>query len=472
MNMAKVGIITFSDGRKHVHNELLPMNRGFEEKLVKKLQEAGHQVVVADEIPWTNETAVKAGKKMQLEDVDCTIFNYAIWSWPHFTVLASQFAPGPYLCLSNINPGYPGLVGMLASSGALENIGTPFLRLSGDIEDPKIFQKVLTFVKAAAAVKSLRGETFGCFGGRPMGMYTASVGTDNWAKNFGVDVEHIDQWEIVRRAESIPQSKVESALKWCEANVGKILYDGKQLTPEILKKQIASYYAVKGICEEMHLDFCGIKGQPELTEYFCTMDVAEAFLNDPYDFDGPKEPRVCATEADMDAALTMEIMKKLARTPVLFADVRHWHDDYKVLDLCNSGEHATYFAGGSFDYRDNLPKVIFYPESFYFSAGGAAVHHLAHPGKVTLARLGRRNGCYYMVILRGEFVQFDEATNQAIMKRTQIEWPHAFARLETDIETFIQKFPCNHIHAVYGDYVEELKMVCDFLGISCEILGK
>ena len=136
--------------------------------------------------------------------------------------------------------------------------------------------------------------------------------------------------------------------------------------------------------------FCGIKGQPELTNNFCTMDVAEAFMNDPYDFDGPKEPIVCSTEADMDAALTMEIFKKLAKTPVLFADVRHWHDDYKILDLCNSGEHATYFAGASFDYRDNLPRVSLLPESFYFQAGGAAVHHLAHPGKVTLARLGRK----------------------------------------------------------------------------------
>jgi L-fucose isomerase len=33
------------------------------------------------------------------------------------------------------------------------------------------------------------------------------------------------------------------------------------------------------------------------------MDVTEAFLNDPYDWDGPHEPHVCATEADMDAAL-------------------------------------------------------------------------------------------------------------------------------------------------------------------------
>src|SRR5918993_1796172 len=57
-------------------------------------------------------------------------------------------------------------------------------------------------------------------------------------------------------------------------------------------------------------------------------DVAEAFLNDPYHPDGTAKPSiVCSTEADSDAALTMQILKHLSGTPVLFADVRHYHAD-------------------------------------------------------------------------------------------------------------------------------------------------
>ena len=58
---------------------------------------------------------------------------------------------------------------------------------------------------------------------------------------------------------------------------------------------------MRELIDEWNLDFCGIKAQPELTNHFATMDVTEAFLNDPYDWDGPKESIVCATEADMDA---------------------------------------------------------------------------------------------------------------------------------------------------------------------------
>ncbi|MGI8779462.1 MAG: hypothetical protein ACR2L8_04725 [Solirubrobacteraceae bacterium] len=32
-------------------------------------------------------------------------------------------------------------------------------------------------------------------------------------------------------------------------------------------------------------------------------------LNDPYDCNGPKQPTVCATEADAYAALTMQLLK-------------------------------------------------------------------------------------------------------------------------------------------------------------------
>ena len=41
-----------------------------------------------------------------------------------------------------------------------------------------------------------------------MGMYTAVANTDQWMRQFGVDVEEIDQWEIVRRSENADASRV------------------------------------------------------------------------------------------------------------------------------------------------------------------------------------------------------------------------------------------------------------------------
>lgn len=472
MRKIKVGILTFSDGRESVHQEVKPINQEFQHRLVEMLRNTGEIVPIpGEEIVWTAELAQTEAKRLTDLGCEATIFNFAVWSFPHLAVIAAKFAPGPFLLFSNINPRYPGMVGMLASAGALDQIGVPHVRLFGDIRDPEVLRKVLAFIRAAATINRLKGETFGLFGGRPMGMYTAVANLDQWMSLFGIDVEHIDQSEIIRRAQSAKQEEVEYAFQWLSKKVGKIRYDGKQLTPEKLKLQIRSYIAVREMAKEFGLDFLGIKAQPELTNHFVTMDVTEAFLNDPYDWNGPKEPIVAATEADMDGALTMEILKHISGEPVLFADLRHYDAELGAFDLCNSGNHATYFAGHSYDPDVNLPKVQFYPQGFYFPAGGASVRHIAAPGKVTLARLARRNGRYWLAIIPGEFLNLPEDLAERKAAETQVEWPHAFARLEVGVNELLSEYDSNHIHGVYGDYVQELIWFAKLLGIEYKVFS-
>ncbi|MBQ7726479.1 MAG: hypothetical protein IJT66_04970, partial [Clostridia bacterium] len=44
-----------------------------------------------------------------------------------------------------------------------------------------------------------------------------------------------------------------------------------------------------------------------------------------------------------------------------------------------------------------------------------------------------------------------------------------FAKLKVSPEHFINNFPCNHIHGVYGDQVEALKNVAKILDIPVQI---
>ena len=54
---------------------------------------------------------------------------------------------------------------------------------------------------------------------------------------------------------------------------------------------------------------------------------------------------------------------------------------------------------------------------------------------------------------------------------TNKEWPHNFAKLPFDHHKFLDGFDANHAHAVYGNHIEELKMICRMLKIDTEILG-
>jgi L-fucose isomerase len=414
--------------------------------------------------------AVREARRLAAQRPDLTIFNYPVWAFPHFSVHAAQATAGPLLLFSNIDPTYPGMVGMLAAAGSLDQLGRSHDRLWGEIEEEAVSSKLRQLVTAAAAAGSLQGCTFARMGGRSMGMYTAVGRTDEWMRRFGIDVEEIDQWEIVRRAELVPASRAVAGREWLEKNAAGVHYDGKQLTPEILERQVRSYYAMKEIIEENEIDFCGIKGQPELTGSFATADIAEAFLNDPYDFDGPKEPMICATENDMDGALTMQLLHKISGTPVLFADVRHYFPEEGIWDLENSGQHATWYAARSDDPLENLSKVHFYPEEWYFPAGGATVHFLAAPGEITLARLSRLDASYRMQVTKGRFEVYGDEKEESLMRQSNYVWPHAFTRMDASVETFLSRFGANHIHAVPGDVTGELGAVCRLLGIDLDRL--
>ena len=469
--MARVGLLTFSDGRDFVHRDLAGFTREVEDEIAAAVAAAGHDVVRAEEVVWTNEAATTQARRVAARRPDLTVFSIPVWAFPHFTMLAARATPGPLLLFSSIDPQQPGMVGMLAAGGALDQIGRGHGRAWGSIGDPAVRERVLSHVAAASAARSLEGSTFGRIGGRPMGMYTAVSNPDQWLAKFGIDVEEIDQLELVRRSELVDGGPVRAAREWLERHTAGVHYDGGQLTPELLERQIRSYYAMKELIEEWNLDFSGIKGQPELTTHFATMDVTEAFLNDPYDWDGPKETHVCATEADMDAALTMQLLKGLSGTPVLFADVRYHHADRDVWDLCNSGQHATWFAARSDDPAENMRHVHLHPEGFFFPAGGASVHHLAAPGDFTFARLTRLGGRYRMQVLRGAFERYDDETNEALMRQTTYHWPHAFARFDATADEFLSRYGSNHIHAVPGDKVGELRILCDLLDVDYDGFG-
>jgi L-fucose isomerase len=468
--MAKVGILSFSDGREFVHTGVAGFVAEVEARIVAACRASGHEVAVGNEPVTSSEVAVSEARRLAAGRPDLTVFNYPVWAFPHFSVHAAKATAGPLLLFSNIDPTYPGMVGMLAAGGSLDQLGRHHERLWGDVDDPTVLARLNCLAQAAHAVRALEGCTFGRIGGRSMGMYTAVGRTDEWMRLFGVDVEEVDQWEVVRRSELVPTSRAVAGRQWLEKYAAGVHYDGSRLTPEILERQVRSYHALQDIIAEWHLDFLGVKGQPELTNNFATMDIAEAFLNDPYDWEGPKQVQVCATEDDMDGALTMQLMHKVTGTPVLFADVRHYFTDLAVWDLENSGQHATWFAARSDDPAENLARVHLYPEEFYFPAGGASVHHLAAPGEVTLARMSRANGAYRLQVTKGSFETYDDETNERLMRQSTYVWPHAFTRMATPAEVFLSRFGANHVHAVLGDITSELEAICRFTGVGLERL--
>ncbi|MBN1348616.1 fucose isomerase [candidate division KSB1 bacterium] len=483
MRKTNIGIVMLTDEREHVHTQTDAQNMEVVQKWANVIKEDGktfdgetYDVVIGKEIIYDIRTAQDVGK--QLSEADCKqiIFCYNVWNfpflvWPTLNTLGKDV---PVLSLSNNNGKFPGNVGLLATDGALRQAGKRTHRIIGELDDPVTRRKVIDWVRASQAVTTIRNEVYGCYGGHSMGMETGFSHLTPTLKALGTTIRQIDQLWLMKQMDRIDEAEVDKGLAWFEKLLGdRLKYDGKMLTKETLKTQIRLYLSMELVNQEKGFDFCGLKGQRELTEYVCLGDVPEMLMNDPYDWRGPKEPFVCATEADTYAAITMQLLKYASGgLPTLFMDVRLYHPDRDLWDFCNSGNHATYYAARSKNAEENFKAVSFHPAlEFYFKAGGASVEFDAAPGTLTFARLGLFDEKPYMVIIPGEVVSLKEKVRKELNAKTDPTWPHVHAKLDCAFEEFVNLFPCNHIQAVEGDAVDALVYLCEITGIVPVVLG-
>lgn len=467
-NKAVLGLIGFSDGDPEVHKQLKDIVQAQVNVIASELRKEGSvDVIVADRLVCSVATAKEEAEKLKAKGVDGTIFSYGVFAFPNFSAIAARNGKGPFMLAANLNPEWPGMVAMLAAGGALHHLGITHYRAAGDFHDPEVLGKLIKFGKCARVVTRLNGQKYGLIGGRSLGMYSSTVSMQDWQKQFGVDVDHLDQSEIIRLADEVDEEEVEKGFNWLTKYVGEIKYNGTSFTPEKLKQQIRHYEAIKRIVKNNEYDFIGVKCHYEMSRHHCTECIAHAFMNDPYDWDGKKEPCVFACEGDSDAALTMQILKLLTDDPVIFMDVRHYDSENDVMVFCNCGSQSTYYATGTDDFEENLKKTTLYPCLDIYAGGGCHVNLMTKAGHATIARLNRNEGKYRMTIIPADFVELPREK----MAETTEEWPHVFAKLPFDHSIFLDQFDANHCHAVYGDKVEELKMICSMLDIDVEMLA-
>jgi L-fucose isomerase len=463
----RIALISFSDGRKRVHESLKADILTHQARIQDILEQSGEvEVLTGDEVIYSTDLARQEARRLDSLKPDAAIFNIPVFAFPNLSVIAAELMRGPFLLLGPQDPRYPGLGGLLGAAGALSQVGIPHQRIWADLEDPALQAQILQFARAARAVMGLRGQVYGLIGGRSIGMYTGASPAELWMRTFGVDIDHVDQSEIVRRAKRVSESDAAAARAWLESAVQEVRYDGVQLTPEKFDFQIRSWVAVQEIIDEFSFDFIGLKCHYDMSEFYSTQCLAAAFVNDPYDWRGPKKPVPLSCEADSDGALTMQVMTMITGNPSCLLDLRFYDRKKNVLVMPNCGAAATWYAARSSDMAENLSRVRIVPSILKYAGGGAHVEFLFSPGPVTMARLSRSEAGYHMLITHGETVH----CNPAEVTGAATNWPHAFVRTETTIQDLVKHMQANHLHLVAGDCVEELKLFSKMLNIPCTVI--
>ena len=459
----RIGLLSFSDGRQRVHEGLRAGIEAHQAKIKAALEAMGAEVVVAEEVIWRPRMAVAAAKAMRAADVSAAVFNIPVFAFPNLSVLAGDVLQAPLAILSPGEAKLPGMGGLLAAGGALEQAGMFQRRIWGPLDDPAVLRRLAAFVRAAGARHALRGQVYGQIGGRSIGMMTGVASSPaDWHRTFGVDMDHVDQSEILRQAEAVGPAERERIVAWLEGNLGAVRYEqGSKLTRESLKYQAACAAAVKKIIDDRQFDFVGIKCHYDMSEYYCTQCLSAALLPSSLDWDGPHRPTVCACEADGDGAMTMQILQLLSQRPALFMDLRHYDTQRRRWTLCNCGGQAVYYSRRSANEADNLAAAELVPVIAKYGGVGAHVRYLGSEGPMTFARLMHDADGMALLAFTGRAMPAEMSELEASCP----QWPHIFAQFDAEPNDLLNKLHANHVHAVEGEWMDELAEFAAMAGL-------
>ena len=463
MRKDKLCVLVFAESRNRedVYQARLPIQKRELEKLLSNL--SGSFDIDTAHIPEirSKRDGIRFARMVNASDCAAAVLYIPTFNNPATVAHTARMLTKPAALVGNHARDSLSQLGYLASGGALEQVAVPVKRIVHDGGSPAAADDLRSWVRAICALDLLRGQTYGSVGGRSLGISTGTNNAAQWERLFGVDTEHIDQLEIVSRANCIPEQRIGQCLAWIDQHYGQVLFSREgRFEASHLRRMAASYLAMKSIVEDYELDFCGIKCQTELSNGFCLQCLTVQLLNDPYDMDGLKEPVACSCEADADGALSMQILKNISGgQPTALQDIASITPDGFVLANC--GAMASHFAALSPDPRENLSQVHLMPHGFGL-AGGAATQFVCAAGEFTYMRMFRRGDQYCMGIFSGT----TEQKPREVLKDYSPYRPTSFVHHKLDVNHFMETFCSNHLHCVRGNYVRELQEFCRLANIE------
>ena len=408
-----------------------------------RLTERGCQVRRIEGQQQSESAVLDAVKQLEDADVDCVVFVIGSWIYVPMVVTAARKLTKPFVLWGLTHMVLSASVSSCITHGGLDEMGIKHKFVFGMPDEDEIIDDISVFARAAFVKNQMDGMRYGLLGGRCMYMYTAAVDPIQMKQLFGVETVHVDQYEMVLRAQKIDTQRVERFVRDFRSRYGKIEPDG-----DVLDRSVRIYFAMKDMAADHRLDFMGVKCMPEIVSNYCSCCVGVSHMNN----DGV----VAACEADTNAALSMQVLKLLSGSPAGFADVFTVDKESGDVRLVNCGVLATDLATSHKDVDWALQYEFIGP------ARGCTSVFVCKPGRITLARLARVKGQYVMQVTTAE--AFSEPKEK--MKEARDRWPHLFFKMDGDPRGFIQNCRSNHQHWVYGDFKSELLQWCDMMEIT------
>ena len=497
------------------------------------------KVIIADTTIGRVGEAAACADKFKKAGVDITLTVTPCWCYGSETMdMDPNTIKGVWGFNGTERPGAVYLASVLASHAQK---GLPAFGIYGhDVQNADeteipddVREKLLRFGRAAVAVATMRGKSYLQIGSICMGIAGSIVNPDFFEEYLGMRVESVDEVEIIRRMEKgiYDKAEYEKALAWTKANcpegfdknppelqktaeekekdwefvvkmmcIIKDLYNGNPNLPAGCEEEMVGHNAIAG----------GFQGQRQWTDFYPNCDFPESMLNSTFDWNGPRETYVLATENDTLNGVSMLFGKLLTNTAQIFADVRTYWSPEAVrkatgcelegvakeskgfIHLINSGAACIDACGEVKDENGNSVMKPFWEmreedcqaclkattwneaDMGYFRGGGFSSRFLTRSEMpVTMMRLNLVKGLGpVMQLVEGWTVNLPDEVSDKLWKRTDYTWPCTwFAPRLTGEGAFksaydvMNKWGANHGAISYGHIGADIITLCSMLRI-------
>lgn len=456
MIKAKIGFIVYG-----VHKDGLkdPMGTPFiDNKIVteakKALKSSGLELVEYDMVVASKKEAkICFDKFKKMNDIDAIVLFSGTWVWAaHLIAAVRDFASTGKGIVLWTNPGSQGWrpVGGLVMQGAFKEIGLKHRFVYGSAKDPVEIEKVVSYCRASAMKNRLNMSTIGTFGGRGMGQTCGAADPSQWMKMFGTDIDSRDTSELLETAKKVTKAEISEARKKIQKLFSKPIPENEQS-----EKSIRLYLAIKKLVKKNEWDFYTIQSFPGLGDEYSATCFAQSMILE----DGMGT----STLGDFNTALTVKCLTDMSNEPVYYGDLQHIDKSNNEIKIIGDGACPPSLAGklGPAGFAEHgIPTEG--------EAGGISVDLVCKVGEGVLARLGRNDGQFEMVITRCTI--FEPPKSQIEKRRLECGipfWPHGFVKAHCDIDALLQAWNNEYACLGYGAHLyEELKAFCELTGIK------
>lgn len=419
------------------------------------------------------------------------------WSFPQLTVISllAQFpkdTPINFTC-GNSGP-KPGVVfahavnGALAQYGRLShlNVGTwPDTGMHPAMTD-ETAGALVDWCYAALTTQALKGRRVVIFGHDSMGMETALAHVIPTRLQFGVEITRLDMKLLadMLNKKCYDAEELKALRGFVDQHLGKRLELRDDVDSARFDQSLALYLITRDLLKDLNAVGGGFMSQLEWGSDrrglpLPVADAMESFFNSTFDHTGRKQVVPFATEADVQALLTMVFFSSLtAGGPPLFMDFRKVWEPWELKRLADSlgftlPQGATWAVKGLVDGNNSgsasldwatepgagiaeIMSGVSMPlaDEGYFPGMGNSVTFTSPGGLKGIAgRLAYSalSGLFSLSWDAAETAAPPAEIATALAQTTDKNWPHTFVVPEyATMGEYKHLPPANHFHMIQG----------------------